>query len=211
MSKEPIFQVLLFDLGGVLMDFAGFDELTRFIPGAPDRSEIRERWIHSGAVQRFERGGITPERFADDVIEELEIDLSPRDFLTNFVEWARGPYPGAIDLLRTLKSGFRIAALSNSNELHTPLHRQRFENAIDIFFFSDEIGSVKPEPSIFEHVLHELGVPPHRIAFFDDTPVNVEAAREAGIEAYEVDGLPALKTRLHRLGLPLPHKTKTLV
>ena len=211
MTGKTRFDVLLFDLGGVLMDFAGFDELARYMPGTPDRSEIRDRWIHSGAVQRFERGEITPEQFADNVIEELEIDLSPRDFLTNFVEWARGPYPGAIDLLSTLKSGFRIAALSNSNELHTPLHRRRFEHAIETFFFSDEIGQVKPEREIFDFVLRDLGVPPHRIAFFDDTPINVEAARKAGIEAYEVDGLPTLKARLHRLGLPVQHKTKTLV
>ena len=211
MIRDTEFEVLLFDLGGVLMDFAGFDELARFIPGAPDRSEIRERWIRSGSVQRFERGEITPEQFADSVIEELQIDLSPPDFLTNFVEWARGPYPGALSLLRSLRNNFRIAALSNSNELHTPLHRRRFEDAIDTFYFSDEIGVVKPDRGIFEHVIDDLDVPPKRIAFFDDTPVNVEAAREAGIEAYGVDGLPALKARLHRLGLPRRLKTKTLV
>jgi len=201
MIREPKFDVLLFDLGGVLMDFAGFDELARFIPGAPDRSEIRERWIRSDAVQRFERGEITPEQFADGVIEELQIDLSPRDFLTNFVEWARGPYPGAIPLLKSLRNEFRIAALSNSNELHTPLHRRRFENAIDSFFFSDEIGSVKPDREIFDFVIRDLAVSPRRIAFFDDTPINVESAREVGLAAYLVDGIAALNSRLQLLHL----------
>ena len=202
MSKEPKYAVLLFDLGGVLMDFAGFEELGKLLPGAPHRTEVRDRWIRSRVVQLFERGEITPRHFADGVIEDFQLDLTQKEFLTNFVEWARGPYPGAIPLLESLRSEYRIAALSNSNELHTPLHRRRFKKAVDTFFFSDEIGHVKPERNIFEHVIAELSVQPRQIAFFDDTPINVEAAREAGIIAYPVDGIAALKARLHRLGLP---------
>jgi len=41
------FELLLFDLGGVLIDFAGFDELGRLLPGVTDRAEVRQRWIES--------------------------------------------------------------------------------------------------------------------------------------------------------------------
>jgi len=201
MDRDPGFDVLLFDLGGVLMDFAGFDELTRFIPGAPARSEIRDRWIRCEAVRRFERGEIARDEFASSVIDELEISLSPSDFLRNFVEWAREPSPEAISLLRRLRTDYRIAALSNANELHTPLHRQRFKAVIETFYFSDEIGTVKPDRAIFEHAIRDLGVSPDRIAFFDDTPVNVEAARDAGISAFDVEGFDALEARLRHLGL----------
>ncbi len=201
MNKQSSFDVLLFDLGGVLMDFAGFEELGNLIPGFPTRPEVRDRWIHSSAVQRFERGEITPQRFAEGVIEELEIDLAPPDFLVRFVDWAREPSPEAISLLTRLRHDHRIAALSNANELHTPLHRRRFGSVIETFYFSDEIGAVKPDRAIFEHVIADLNVPPHRIAFFDDTPVNVESAREAGFVAHAVDGFAALGSRLDRLGL----------
>ncbi len=50
-------------------------------------------------------------------------------------------------------------------------------------------------------MIDDLGVPPHRIAFFDDTPVNIQAAREAGLSAYSVDGLVALESRLQSLGI----------
>ncbi len=200
MNQEPRFDVLVFDLGGVLMDFAGFDELAQFMPGAPGRSEIRDRWIRCEAVRRFERGEIPCDEFATSVIEELEIVLSPSDFLRNFVEWAREPSPAAISLLRRLGNNHRIAALSNANELHTPLHRKRFKVVIDTFYFSDEIGAVKPDREIFEYVIRDLDVPPNRIAFFDDTPVNVEAARGAGLTAHAVDGIADLTTRLRDLG-----------
>ena len=201
MDRNPRFDVLLFDLGGVLMDFAGFEELGPLIPGAPDRTEIRDRWIRSDSVQRFERGEITPDQFAGGVIDEFEIDLSARDFLTSFVEWAREPSPEVISLLRRLRTDYRIAALSNANEPHTPLHRRRFNHAIETFYFSDEIGIVKPDREIFEHVIRDLDVPPDRIAFFDDTPVNIEAAREIGIAAFDVDGFTSLEARLGDLGV----------
>ncbi|MEN8162541.1 MAG: HAD family phosphatase [Acidobacteriota bacterium] len=201
MTRETRFDVLLFDLGGVLINFSGFDELARLLPGAPDRSEIRHRWIHCEPVQLFERGDITPETFALRLVEEFKLGLSPEDFIREFVSWARGPYPGALSILRRLRAGLRVACLSNSNELHTPLHRASIQPHIDTYYFSDEIGMVKPDHEIFDYVIRDLATPPRRIAFFDDTPVNVEAAREAGLNAFLVDGVEELEIQLQRLGL----------
>ena len=200
MTRETKFDVLLFDLGGVLIDFAGFDELARLLPGAPDRSEIRDRWIQSESVQLFERGTITPETFARRLVEEFNLELLPEEFIREFVSWARGPYPGAISILRRLRATHRLACLSNSNQLHTPLHRASIHPHVDTYYFSDEIGMVKPDHEIFAYVIRDLAVPPRRIAFFDDTSVNVEAARNVGLTAFLVDGIVELETQLQCLG-----------
>ena len=63
--------VLLFDLGGVLIDFAGFEELGPLVPDSPGRKEIRSRWINSEVVQRFERGHIGPDHFAQGIIGDF--------------------------------------------------------------------------------------------------------------------------------------------
>jgi putative hydrolase of the HAD superfamily len=201
MGTTPNFDVLLFDLGGVLIDFAGFEELGRLLPGRPDRSDIRSRWIESVSVQHFERGAITPIDFACGVIGEFELNLSPDDFISRFVEWARGPYPGATSLLQRVAATHRTACLSNSNELHTSLHRRSMEPLMERYYFSDELGMVKPDPEVFKHVIRDLAASPDQVAFFDDTPVNVQAAREAGLEAFEVDGIDQLSARLQQLGL----------
>jgi putative hydrolase of the HAD superfamily len=201
MKKPPDFQVLLFDLGGVLVDFAGFEELARLLPGSMVRSAVRARWIASPSVQQFERAEITPEEFADGVLRELQLDLKREDFIAAFIDWARGPYPGARALLEHVRRDYRLACLSNSNELHTPLHRRSMEPMIEKYYFSDELGLVKPEPEIYRHVILDLGVAPQRIAFFDDTPINVDAAREFGISAFRVDGVGELEERLSALGV----------
>jgi putative hydrolase of the HAD superfamily len=201
MATASAFDVLLFDLGGVLIDFAGFDELSHLLPGGVDRDEVRARWIGSPSVQRFERAEITPQEFANGVIRELGLHLGPEEFTTAFVEWARGPYPGARALLERLQKVSRLACLSNSNELHTPLHRRSMEPLLDVYYFSNELGLVKPDQEIFDHVIRDLGVPPGRIAFFDDTAINVVAARYVGMRAYEVDGIVELESQLQMLGV----------
>jgi putative hydrolase of the HAD superfamily len=201
LDAKSKFEVLLFDLGGVLIDFAGFRELGRLLPDGVDRAEVRRRWISSKAVQRFERAEISPLEFANGVIRELRLDLPPDEFLTAFVEWARGPFPGAWSLIRQIPRFYRLACLSNSNELHTPLHRRHVEPLIEHCYFSDEVGAVKPEREIFEYVISDLAVGPDRIGFFDDTAVNVVAAREAGMVAYEVDGLAELEKCLREIGV----------
>jgi len=201
MENASSIDVLLFDLGGVVIDFAGFDELSHLLPGGVSRDEVRERWISSPFVQRFERAEITPDVFARGVVSELGLDLGPDEFIDAFVDWARGPYPGARSLLGVLQKEARLACLSNSNELHTPLHRQSIEPLLDAYYFSNELGMVKPDREIYEHVIRDLDVPPRRIAFFDDTRVNVHAAREVGITAFEVDGIMELEAQLQGLGV----------
>ncbi len=201
MTRETKFDVLLFDLGGVLIDFAGFDELTHLLPGATDRSEIRNRWIRSESVQLFERSAITPETFARRLVGEFKLELSPEEFIREFVSWARGPYPGAISILRRLRATHRLACLSNSNQLHTPLHRASIHPHVDTYYFSDEIGMVKPDHEVFAYVVRDLAVPPRRIAFFDDTSVNVEAARYVGLTAFLVDGIVEFEAQLQCLGV----------
>ena len=63
MLTDQKFEVLLFDLGGVLVDFAGFEEMGRLLPGAPDVASIRHRWIRSEAVHLFESGTISSSEF----------------------------------------------------------------------------------------------------------------------------------------------------
>jgi putative hydrolase of the HAD superfamily len=204
MVAETDLDILLFDLGGVLIDFAGFRELGRMLPEGGDRAEVRRRWITSPLVQRFERADISPQAFADGVIQELGLELSPDQFLAALVEWARGPYPGARSLLERVPNSYRLACLSNSNVLHTPLHRRHMEPLLDRLYFSDELGMVKPEREIFEMVISDLNVPPERIAFFDDTEINVRAARRAGMRAHVVDGIAELDARLSALKILNP-------
>ena len=56
-------ELLLFDLGGVLVDYVGFSEIGALISEAVTPEELQERWRACGA-EGFETGRITPAEFA---------------------------------------------------------------------------------------------------------------------------------------------------
>lgn len=55
---------------------------------------------------------------------------------------------------------------------------------IDRFFFSAQLGMVKPNPEIYASVEDALGVPASELLFIDDKQPNVQAARARGWTAH---------------------------
>ena len=69
-------RVLLFDLGGVLVQWDGVDALQALCRGSLERESVRKFWIGSPWVQDFERGDCTEEQFANGVVTELNLSVS---------------------------------------------------------------------------------------------------------------------------------------
>jgi putative hydrolase of the HAD superfamily len=186
--------LLLFDLGGVLVEWVGRDELLKLTDGRLSPEEARRFWLYSEWVQRFERGRCRPDEFAAGAVSELRLEMEPTEFLDRFVSWDRGPFPGAIDLLEKLAPHFQLSCLSNNNEIHWPRIRDKF--GLGRFFHpqfvSHELDLIKPDPEIFRHVTSVLDLPPEQILFFDDNPECVQAARNEGFQAEVVQGPGAI-------------------
>ena len=192
--------LLLFDLGGVLVDNTGFERLGSLLPAPTDAPTIKERWLASPSVRRFELGRAEPSEFALEFIAEWQLRLSPEAFLDEFTSWPRGINPGARDALRTLRQRYRVGCLSNTNVLHW----QRFggfADDFDIALASHCLGALKPDAAAFEHALAACGMPAAAICFFDDSAANVHAARRFGMHAFHVEGTAALLDVLRGEGL----------
>ena len=197
------FDVLLFDLGGVLADFTGLEKLKFLFPQYMDLEDIRVRWLRSSSIKRFETGKCNANEFASEFITEWKLDMTPPQFLTEFNAWLRGPYDGALNLLDLLKTNYILACLTNCNEIHWSRinHRTGFGNAFHHLYSSHQIGFAKPDAAAFEHVLASLEIAPKRVAFFDDSLMNVEKANSLGIDAHRVSGLTELNHKLKELGI----------
>ncbi|MGI9333305.1 MAG: HAD family hydrolase [Gammaproteobacteria bacterium] len=202
-ARHERYDVLLFDLGHVLLDFAGPQGLDALTGGRHGVPEIARRWSGSPALRRFETGQCDALEFAREFAVEWEIALSPEDLLAEFSTWAIGVYPGALELVSPLKNHYRLAVLSNINDAYWPRCRDEFGLGalFERCYVSHEMGMMKPDPAIYTHVMEDLGVAPERIAFFDDSPPNVRAACELGLDAYRVMGVDALRVQLEALQL----------
>lgn len=73
----------------------------------------------------------------------------------------RGPFPGALDALRTFRElGIRLALVTNGAAEIQRAKIERFELApfFDVIVVEGEFGLGKPEPAVYAHALASLGV-----------------------------------------------------
>ncbi|TDR82278.1 HAD family hydrolase [Paludibacterium purpuratum] len=195
-------EVLLFDLGGVLVEWDGTTPLVEHTGGRIDRETARQFWLTSPWVGRQDLGQCTLEDFADGAIAELGLDFTREAFIEAYLGWVKGVFPGTHALLDQLKGRYRLATLTNNNAAH--FGRIASELALgqyfDEVFASHELHMKKPDAEIYRYVTEKLGVAPQRIAFFDDNIECIEPARAIGWQAFHTIGLTQVEDALRTIG-----------
>ena len=201
MSESP-FDIILFDLGGVLIELSGVAQMCAWSGIASDE-ELWRRWLTSPSVRRFETGQMTADEFGHALCAEFALPVAAADFLAAFALWPTQVFPGAHELLTALAARHRLAALSNNNSVHW----ERISRDMGLggyfsaSFLSHEIGLIKPDAAVFTHVVEALGHAPERILFLDDNRLIVEQARAVGMVAHRVVGVAEADALLRSLGV----------
>jgi putative hydrolase of the HAD superfamily len=195
--------VILFDLGGVLVRLTGVPTMLEWTPENLTEGELWEKWLRSEAVRSFESGQIDPEAFAGSIIEEFRLTVSKTVFITAFETWIDGLFDGVEELLNGLRGRYRLASLSNTNTIHWPklIVDMRLGDLIGSHFPSHKTDLLKPDAAAFENAIDQLSVPADRILFFDDNELNVTAAVACGLKAEIAQGPSDIESHLHRLGM----------
>jgi putative hydrolase of the HAD superfamily len=196
-------RVVLFDLGGVLVDLSGVPSLLAWMDNRMTAEELFTLWLKSPAVRSFERGQASPEAFAEQLIIEIGLPVGEQQFLADFTGWAKGLLPGSLELVRRISSSYVRATLSNTNALHWPrlMDEMMFANAFDHHFASHLTGKIKPDEDAFQHVMDTLDCNASDILFLDDNRLNVEAAQRLRIKAVQVKGVEGAERALVEAGV----------
>ena len=195
-------QAILFDFGGVLVEWDGVQPLLDLAGGRLSEDEARLFWLTSPAVRTFETGRCSKEEFAREAIDELQADLTPSEFIVEFTSWDRGLLPGARELVASLKDRIKLYCLSNNNPIHWSLpHLQDLASDFSQTFVSFEMGLMKPEAAAFRYVAERIQEPVERVLFLDDNPECVEAAETVGFLARTVRGVAEVARVLGEFGV----------
>jgi glucose-1-phosphatase len=189
--------VVLFDLGGVLIDLRGVEPM-RALAGIESDDELWERWLTCDWVRRFERGQCDALAFAAGVVADWNLTIPPDEFLTGFRAWPGGPFAGADELVRLVRAALPVGCLSNTNALHWDDQFSQWPilDAFDYRFLSYELGVIKPDRELFDRVADLLPAPRDRVLFLDDNQLNVDGAISAGFRAARVRGVDEARTAL---------------
>jgi putative hydrolase of the HAD superfamily len=93
-----------------------------------------------------------------------------------------------------LSSKYRLFLLTNTDSIHI----NRFEHKVGMSFYSDfyrcfekvyfsyEMGMRKPDPEIFNTIIHNHDLSPKRTLFVDDKKVNTDAAASLGLHVWNL-------------------------
>ena len=188
--SAPVVDLVLFDLGGVLIDPGGVEPM-RILSGVASDEELWQRWLTCRWVREFERGGCSPEAFAAGLVEDWSLEISPEAFLDQFAQWPHPLLHGAAELVGLTRAERPVGCLSNTNALQWEANCSQWPvlSELEFRFLSFELGMVKPDAEIFEAAAERLPAPRHRVLFLDDNTMNVDAAADAGFLAARTQGV----------------------
>jgi putative hydrolase of the HAD superfamily len=193
-------KLIMFDLGGVLVEF-NFSDLMKMTNLS--EAAMWKKWLLSETVREFESGRMGTDTFAENLVAEFNLSISPDTLLARYATWLQGLYPGAEALLAELAPDYTLACLTNTNELIWSLTWEMVDmkKLFDYRFASHKMGCLKPDQEAYDYVVESVPFSREEILFFDDNPLNVAGAQEAGLAAYEVQGPAEARAKLVELGL----------
>lgn len=179
----------LFDLGNTVIKLAYERVLAAICADASvSRDELVDLLEEPGAYRDMERGAVSFYEFYEFLCDHAGYRGSIREFHRTWSDFFEGTVPGIEDLLDRIRERYRIAFLTNSNEIHAEVIPTRFAGLFlknEQFVFSHRIKAAKPDPDFFRKALESLGATAQESVFIDDLLENVLGARALGIRAFQ--------------------------
>lgn len=142
-------------------------------------------------IQELLRGtdwGITVDEFKNIIRENLNI-----------------PLDGMIELVKDLQKNYNIILLSDHIKEWVEYILEN-NHELEVFkkrYFSYEIGMMKSDEGTFKYILELENLDARETIFIDDSPSNVEMARDAGIDGIVFNNIEELKTELTKRGIAI--------
>ncbi|WP_439658003.1 HAD family hydrolase [Lentzea sp. HUAS TT2] len=213
LPPQPLVDALIFDWGGVLTvsvpEFVGAwlhaEAIDRDVYGRIMREWLSREALPDNPVFRLETGELTVPEFERLLAAELITTTGSRIDENGLLKRMFGgatPDPAMVELVRKARAaGLHTALLSNSWGEGYP--KDLLLELFDTVVISGRVGLRKPDERIYRHTLEQVGVPAGRSVFFDDAPINVEAAQATGMHAFRHTSAESTRAHLATLGVNL--------
>ena len=183
---------VVFDMGGVLMNFDGRYFASRFAENDSDAEAIDEALFSSGSPWALLDAGVigepTMERMAKSRLPE-RLHPTLHECFAHWHEYS-DPFPAANALVKRLKDeGFGVYLLSNAGLRFTEQSKNMTAFPLmDGWVVSAFERVMKPDPAIYELLCARYELAPERCLFVDDNADNVRGAKVAGMQGFHYVG-----------------------
>ena len=202
---QPSRDVVVFDIGGVLIDWNPRHLYRKLFPGD---EPAMEHFLANVCTHEWNRSQDAGRSFAEGA-RLLKLQHSDKAELIDaygarFDEMMPGPIAGTVEIVAELRErGTPLYVLSNFSAETFPRALERFDflRWFRGMVISGKVGIIKPDPRIYEVMLARFAIDPHRAVYIDDVAANAEAARPFGIHGIHFTTPDALRAELRRLQL----------
>lgn len=185
-------KVIVFDIGNVLAPFVWEDCIREH--GFSEEMVVRigKATVNHPLWKEMDRSVTLEENLIGQFIaNDPEIASEIRQFLL-YSDTAVREFDYSAGLIKRLKeNGYRVYLLSNygGRNFRYALEHFSFIGLADGGVISYEVGSVKPEPGIFEALIKKYDLKPEEAVFLDDVKTNIDAAAKHGFHTIHFKNL----------------------
>lgn len=187
--------VLLFDLGGVIMNINKdrcADSFRRL--GMENPGRFLGDYGQKGPFLELEEGKITSEEFRAAIRPYFAPGVTDEQIDDAFCDFLLGIPVERLRQLEKLHATYNIYMLSNTNPImwHRNILNEFKKDGHDVDYYFDgcmtsfDAKVCKPDARIFELTLSRFGLKAEEVTFLDDSEANCRAAEALGLRALHV-------------------------
>jgi putative hydrolase of the HAD superfamily len=199
------FDVILFDVGGVLLT-NGWDHDERAEAARQfdlDLAGLETR--HAEVYPAWERGAITGKDYLTHVVFNEPRSFSRGAFFSFMLSLSKPLPDGAIGILKEVAASKKclVGALNNEARETNEYRFREFglREHFSVALSSCYLGLRKPDAALYNRAIDILGRPAERVLFIDDRAENAAGAVAAGMQGIVFKGAESLRAELEGLGV----------
>jgi 2-haloacid dehalogenase len=210
-SERMAIKAVVFDFGGVLIDWNPEYVYSRLIPDATERRWFMDNVVHMNWVLQQDAGQTIADGNAELIARFPEHEALIRAFYERWQEMVGGVLEDGVALVDKLEAAkVPLFGLTNWSAETFPWAWERFPvlQRFREVVVSGRVLVAKPDPAIFALMWTEIekhlpGIQPQEVVFIDDNAKNIQAATTLGWNAVHHTNAEQTEARLRALGLPV--------
>jgi 2-haloacid dehalogenase len=199
----PQFNTIVFDLGGVLVDWN-----PDYVYKTIFQNEEEMRWFYQNICtpdwNEEQDAGRSMHEATEMLIKQFpDHETNIRAYYGRWEEMLRGPIEDTVELLRYLRyrTTYRLYALTNWSHETFPIALKRYDflHWFDGRIVSGEERTRKPYKEIYQLLIDRYQINPETAIYIDDNTRNLEPAAQLGFHTIHFQSSQQLKQELQEL------------